>query len=353
MKNGDGGGRLNLEQWRHLVVINENTISWCLVFAIQARLSHFTILFFPVYLQLRWVCHAAGGDAATAGCGRGWEEDPQLPAANGHPAEVGSHAASGRPRVWPWADPPRRQLRALQGSQQGPRWHLQRLACKSESHLLWLWPTRAQQCRAQRHCGRSHSLLQWEVQDLLRLRSLCKGLLCTDGRGFFGPDPPYISVKEPHFARLAPWPACAPLGTCRVTNQLLLCASVNAWGNANTAYVLCALDVWTVVDIFGMWVVGPRLYWGFCEFSEASILSAVTVLYVWCERWRFCAVRLALWVFCLVTVTHHCGGFVKRTSIDARRRPLLFGIGAPLRKASISPGAPRIDLCPAARCAIR
>lgn len=63
-----------------------------------------------------------------------------------------------------------------------------------------------------------------------------------------------------------------------------------------------------------MWVVGPRLYWGLCEFSEVSILSAVTVLYVRCKRWRFCAVRLAPWVFCLVTVTHHCGGFVKRMS---------------------------------------
>lgn len=72
-----------------------------------------------------------------------------------------------------------------------------------------------------------------------------------------------------------------------------------------------------------MWVVGPRLYWGLCVFSEVSILSAVTVLYVWCKRWRFCAVRLAPWVFCLVTVTHRCGGFVKRTSINARRRPLL------------------------------
>lgn len=33
------------------------------------------------------------------------------------------------------------------------------------------------------------------------------------GGGVSGPDPPCISVKEPHFARLAPWPACAPLGT--------------------------------------------------------------------------------------------------------------------------------------------
>lgn len=27
-------------------------------------------------------------------------------------------------------------------------------------------------------------------------------------------------------------------------------------------YVQCALDVWTVVDIYGMWIIGPRSYWG-------------------------------------------------------------------------------------------
>ena len=155
------------------------TFSWCSV--ITGSSLSFHRFFFLLFLQLWWVCHTAGRDAATAGCGRGWEEDPQLLAANGHPAKVGSHPASGRPRVRPWADPPRRQLRPLQGPQQGPGWLLQWLACKSESHLLW--PTRAQQCCAQRYCGRSHSLLQWEVQDLLRLRSLCAGLLCTDGRG--------------------------------------------------------------------------------------------------------------------------------------------------------------------------
>lgn len=45
-------------------------------------------------------------------------------------------------------------------------------------------------------------------------------------------------------------------------------------------YVQCALDVWTVVDIYGMWIVGPRLYLGFCGYYGVSILSAVTVLYV-------------------------------------------------------------------------
>lgn len=220
-KNGDDGGALTGLDCKSGAMApscgdklkHEWTFSWCSWIFLLYRVVYLILPFslFPALPQLWRVCHTAGRDAATAGCSRGWEEDPQLPAANGHPAEVGSHAASGRSRVRPRADPPRRPLRPLQGPQQGPRWHLQRLACKSESQLLW--PARAQQRRVQRHGGRPHSLLQWEVQDLLRLRSLCKGLLCTDGRGVSGPDPPCISVKEPHFARLAPWPACAPLGS--------------------------------------------------------------------------------------------------------------------------------------------
>lgn len=50
-------------------------------------------------------------------------------------------------------------------------------------------------------------------------------------------------------------------------------------------YVQCALDVWTVVDIYGMWIIGPRLCWGFCGLYGVSILSTVTVLYIWCKRW--------------------------------------------------------------------
>lgn len=45
-------------------------------------------------------------------------------------------------------------------------------------------------------------------------------------------------------------------------------------------YVQCALDVWTVVDIYGMWVIRPWLYWGVCGYYGLSILSAVIVLYV-------------------------------------------------------------------------
>lgn len=33
-------------------------------------------------------------------------------------------------------------------------------------------------------------------------------------------------------------------------------------------YVQCALDVWTVVDIYGMWIIGPRLYWGIVGIME-------------------------------------------------------------------------------------
>lgn len=114
-----------------------------------------------------------------------------------------------------------------------------------------------------------------------------------------------------------------------MTNQPLSCASINASGNADPVY---ALDVWTVVDIFGMWVVGPRLYWGFCEFSEVSILSAVAVL-LCCS---FGPLRV------LSGNSNITAGLRK----GRRRRPLLSALlGAPLTTASMAPGAPRIDLC--------
>lgn len=155
-------------------------------------------------LQLRRVRHSAGWDAEAAGGSGGWEEDPQLSPAHGYPAETGPDSAPGRPGVRPRADPPGRQLRPGQDPQQGLQRHLQQPPRKSESHLLWLRPTRAQQCHAQWHCGRPRGLLQREVQDLLRLKRLRSAeteknrLLCTEGRGARRPDPPCLSVKEPH-----------------------------------------------------------------------------------------------------------------------------------------------------------
>lgn len=65
-----------------------------------------------------------------------------------------------------------------------------------------------------------------------------------------------------------------------MTNQPLVCASVTLRGMQ--IYVQCALDVWTVVDMFGMWIIGPRFSWGggVCGYNGVSILSAVVVPYV-------------------------------------------------------------------------
>lgn len=87
---------------------------------------------------------------------------------------------------------------------------------------------------------------------------------------------PALVLRAP-LARLAPWRLRSSRDCC-VTNQLLVSASVTR--RRMPVYVQCALDVWTVVDIYGMWIVGPRLYWGYCGFSGVSILSAVIVLYV-------------------------------------------------------------------------
>lgn len=46
-------------------------------------------------------------------------------------------------------------------------------------------------------------------------------------------------------------------------------------------YVQCALDVWTVVDINGMLIIGALIILGaFCGYYGVSILSAVMLLYI-------------------------------------------------------------------------
>lgn len=64
-------------------------------------------------------------------------------------------------------------------------------------------------------------------------------------------------------------------------------------------YVQYALDVWTVVDIYGMWIIGPRLCWGgFVDIMECLFFPLSWCLYVWCKRWQLlCLCVLTPWVY--------------------------------------------------------
>lgn len=171
------------------------------------------------HLQLWRICYPTGGNAEAAGCSRGRKEDPQLSAEDGYPAEAGADAAPGRPWVWPRADPPGRQLEPGKSSQ-GRKQHHHQPPCKSESHLLWLGAPRTQQCDAQRHSGRPLGLLQWEVQDLLRLRGGLNVRMdcCVQREG--GGDPPCLRVKEPHLLALLLASLRSSSDSC-CTNRLL------------------------------------------------------------------------------------------------------------------------------------
>lgn len=46
-------------------------------------------------LQMRWICHTAGWNAAATCSSRGWEEDSELLASDGNPAETGLDPAPG------------------------------------------------------------------------------------------------------------------------------------------------------------------------------------------------------------------------------------------------------------------
>lgn len=86
------------------------------------------------------------------------------------------------------------------------------------------------------------------------------------------------------------------------------------------------------------------MFWGVYSFRCPSAVRTVYKVAVFRAR------LLDPWVLCLVTVTHRCGGLVKRTSYEARWLPLRLacvGIGAPLRKKPpsllVPPGWPSVQ----------